>query len=91
MNKHKFEKYFDGVYFNFQNSQPHLFKEKTIKKLKIDTYIDDDLDLAIYLSKKIPTLKIYWLRDGRKKEGPLPKNIIAITDLKELEKIINGE
>ncbi len=84
----KLENYFDGVYFNFENKQPHLFKEETIKKLKIDTYIDDDVDLALYLSKKIPTLKIYWLKDGRKKEGPLPTNITAISTLKELEKHI---
>ena len=88
LKKNKLENYFDGVYFNFENKQPHLFKEETIKKLKIDTYIDDDLDLALYLSKKIPTLKIYWLKDGRKKEGPLPKNITAISTLKELEKYI---
>lgn len=92
MKKYGLNNYFSGVYFNFKNNQPHIFKEETIKKLKIDTYIDDDLDLAIYLSKKIPTLKIYWLKDGRKKEGPLPKNVIAISNLKELEKYIqNGK
>lgn len=92
LEKYKLEKYFDEVYFNFENKQPHLFKEETIKKLKIDTYIDDDLDLTLYLSKRIPYLKIYWLRDGRKKEEPLPQNITAITNLKELEKYItNGK
>ncbi len=92
MEKYKLEKYFDGVYFNFLNQQPHAFKEETIKKLKIDTYVDDDLDLALYLSRKIPDLKIYWLRDGRKNEGPLPKNVTAITNLKELENLIaNGK
>jgi hypothetical protein len=88
MEKHKFKDYFDGVYFNFENKQPHLFKEETIRNLKIDTYIDDDLDLVLYLSKKIPDLKIYWLKDGRKKNDQLPKNITAISSLKELEKFI---
>ncbi len=84
LKKYDLDKYFDGIYFNFEDKQPHLFKEQTIKNLKIDTYIDDDLDLSLYLAQKMPTLTIYWVRDGRKKEGNLPKNVIAIKDLKEL-------
>ena len=33
----KLENYFDGVYFNFENKQPHLFKEETIKK-RLEVY-----------------------------------------------------
>lgn len=84
LERYKLNSYFDGIYFNFENKQPHLFKERTIKNLKIDTYIDDDLDLSLYLAQKMPNLTIYWVRDGRKKEGDLPKNVIAIKDLKEL-------
>ncbi len=84
LTKYNLNKYFDGIYFNFENKQPHLFKEQTIKNLKIDTYIDDDLDLSLYLAQKMPNLTIYWVRDGRKKEGNLPKNVVAIKDLKEL-------
>jgi len=84
LKKYDLNKYFDGIYFNFEDKQPHLFKEQTIKNLKIDTYIDDDLDLSLYLAQKMPNLTIYWVRDGRKKEGNLPKNVIAIKDLKEL-------
>lgn len=92
LEKYKLKKYFDGIYFNFDNKQPHVFKEETIRKLKIDKYIDDDLDLALYLSKKIPRITIFWLKDGRPDEGPLPKNVIAIKDLKELKKYIgNGK
>lgn len=88
LNKYKLDKYFDGIYFNYNNQQPHAFKEETIKKLKIDTYIDDDLDLAFYLAKKIPTLKIYWVKDGRHEEHDLPKNITAVKDLEELYNFI---
>jgi len=84
LKKYDLNKYFDGIYFNFEDKQPHLFKENTINNLKIDTYIDDDLDLSLYLAQKIPNLTIYWVRDGRKKESNLPKNVIAIKDLKEL-------
>jgi hypothetical protein len=89
LEKYELNSYFDGVYFNFQNQQPHIFKEQTIRKLKIDTYVDDDLDLALYLSKKNPTLKIYWIGDGRKADGPLPKNVFVIKDIKELHVLLN--
>ena len=88
LNKYKLKQYFDGIYFNYDNKQPHIFKEATIKKLKIDTYVDDDLDLAIYLSKKIPTLTIYWVTDSRKSVITLPKNVIPIQNLKQLYRIL---
>lgn len=84
--KYNLSKYFDGIYFNYKNRQPHIFKETTIKKLKIDTYIDDDLQLSLYLSKKIPELTIYWVRDKRRKPEVLPKNVISISNLSELKK-----
>lgn len=88
LKKSKLKSCFEGMYFNFDNEQPHLFKLKMIKKLKIDTYIDDDLDVALYLSEQIPKLKIYWVTDGRSKETKLPTNITAIKNLKELEKYL---
>ena len=51
-----FDKYFSGVYFNYEDMQPHLFKYQMIKNLKLDYYIDDDLDLLKYLDgRKIKT------------------------------------
>lgn len=88
LKKYNLDNYFNGIYFNYENQQPHLFKEETIQKLKIDTYIDDDFDLSLYLSKKIPKLKIYWITDGRSKETKLPTNITAIKNLRELEKYL---
>lgn len=89
LKKYKLHNYFDGIYFNYENQQPHLFKEQTIKKLKLDTYIDDDLQLSLYLSKKIPSLTIYWVIDGRSNSPILPRNVIAINDLRELKNYIH--
>ena len=89
LKKYKLDTYFDGIYFNYENQQPHLFKEQTIRKLKIETYIDDDLDLSLYLSKKIPTLSIYWVRDGRKPDAELPNNVKAIKNLTALVKLVD--
>lgn len=77
-------KYFNDIYFNYNNIQPHIFKENTIRKLKIDIYIDDDLDLALYLAKRNPKLTLYWIKD-REINAKLPKNITPIKDLSELQ------
>ncbi len=81
--KEKLDQYFTNAYFNYNNLQPHKFKEQTIRKLKIDTYIDDDLDLAIYLSKKIPSLRLFWIHNGKIPKREVPQGIIPIKDLSD--------
>lgn len=89
IDKYSLEKYFDGIYFNYENIQPHIFKEKTIKKLRIEVYIDDDLHLAMYLARKIPSLKIFWVNDGNDTRVKMPNSITAIRNLEELEKYLD--
>lgn len=89
LKKYSLNTLFDGIYFNYNNEQPHEFKEKTIKKLRIDTYIDDDVQLALYLSKRIPSLRIFWVSDGRSKIEKMPKNIITIRSLSELNNYLD--
>jgi len=84
LDKYSLNQYFDGIFFNFENKQPHIFKEQTIKKLKIDTYVDDDLDLSLHLASKLPYLKIYWVCGNKKTMTQLPNNVRPIKDLKEL-------
>ena len=69
---HKLGKHFKEIYFNYDNLQPHLFKEQTIKKLDINIYVDDDIDLILYLSAKIPKLMLFWIMNEQKKIS-LPK------------------
>lgn len=83
IDRYKIEKYFQKIFFNFSDNQPHEFKEELIKKLKIEKYVDDDLDLSLYLAKKIPQLNVYWLSDSRREVKTLPKNVIHIRNLKE--------
>lgn len=52
-------KYFSDCYFNDKNEQPYLFKEKMIKKLKLDLYIEDNWDIVDYLSSS--GQKVFWL------------------------------
>lgn len=59
--KHQFNKIFDEMFFNFANEQPHIFKNRIIKNLKLDYYIDDDLSLLNYVAKHNPQTTFFWL------------------------------
>lgn len=72
---------FKKVYFNDEDKQPHLFKDEVIKNERIEKFIDDDLDLLLYLSGKNPTVEFYWV--GPSETETLTPNITEIRDLKE--------
>jgi len=63
--KIKGEKFLKGYYHNIKNEQPHLFKEKMIKKLNLDIYVEDNWDIVNYLNKvtkkEIKQTKIFWI------------------------------
>lgn len=80
--KHGFNKIFDAMFFNFENKQPHLFKHGVITKLKIDRYVDDDLSLLEFLSKKNKKTKFFWLNE--KTEKIMNSNLIAVTHLSKM-------
>lgn len=82
--RYNFEKIFDAMYFNYSNDQPHKFKEEIIKKLNLDMYVDDDLQLLEYLIKKNPTTKFFWF--NKKLSKKINSNLYAITNLKEMFK-----
>ena len=82
--KYGLDKIFKGLYFNFEDSQTHFFKNKIIQQLKIDRYVDDDLQLLEYLAVKNPKTKFFWLND--KQSGSIAKNLFAIQHLSEMIK-----
>lgn len=82
INIHGFDKIFDHMFFNFENKQPHIFKDDIIKKMHIDRYVDDDLDLLYYLAKHNPTTIFYWF--NKKKSEKLKDNLFAITHLRDI-------
>lgn len=80
--KHKLEKIFHRLYFNYDNLQPHLFKLETIKNLKLDKFVDDDLHLLKYIASRNNHVKLYWL--NKKINKKISNNIQGITSLKEM-------
>ncbi len=51
---------FKEVYYNKNDEQPHLFKERMINKLKLDAYIEDNFDIVTHISKTTPA-HIMWI------------------------------
>lgn len=82
--KHDFESIFKEMFFNFNNEQPHLFKERVIKKINIHKYVDDDLALLLFLAKKNKKTKFFWL--NKKLTKLITENLTAITNLKSILK-----
>lgn len=79
---YKLASLFDGMYFNFDDKQPHVFKDHMLKELKIDRYVDDDLLLLQFLAKENPTTKFYWF--NKKEKKLLAKNLFAIIELSDV-------
>lgn len=55
-------KIFSGFYFNTDNEQPYEFKEKMIKKLQLDVFVEDNWDIVRTLATNLYSqTKIYWI------------------------------
>jgi hypothetical protein len=52
---------FKDIYINLKNEQPHIYKERMIKKLKLTVFIDDDLYLIGYLKENLKDVKIFYV------------------------------
>ena len=87
--KHQLDKIFDEMFFNFANEQPHIFKNRIIKNLKLDYYIDDDLSLLKYVGRHNPKTKFFWVTESKKM--PLPKNIVISQKLADIFSKISKE
>lgn len=59
-----FPNLFSEIITNSQNEQPHIFKERVIKEKKMDIYVEDNIDIVLYLNRLNrlnPSLKIFWI------------------------------
>jgi len=81
--KYSLDKIFNEMYFNFGNTQPHIFKNEIIKKLDLDLYIDDDLSLIKHVAKDNTKTRFFWLNNNNQKQA-LSNNIFAIPSLSEI-------
>lgn len=75
---------FEKISINLENEQPHKFKEKMIKKMKIEIFIDDDFSLIKYLAISSPDKKFFCI-DGKKHKQA--ENLVCLST--SLEEIFN--
>lgn len=83
--RYELDRIFDGLYFNYENKQPHIFKNEVIKGLNLHLYVDDDLSLVNYVAKHNRNTKFLWL-NYRGEDKPMEKNVESITRITELFK-----
>lgn len=52
LKKHGVEGLFKEIHLNKENEQPHLFKERMLKRLNLDYFVEDNWDIVNYLNSK---------------------------------------
>lgn len=60
LERHDLISVFASVNVNENYDQPHLFKEKVVTKLRLDYYLEDNLDIVEYLRQK-KSVKVLWI------------------------------
>lgn len=86
LKRYKLEAIFEEMIFNFADQQPHIFKDRVVEKLNLDAYIDDDLELLLFLQKRNKKTKLFWLT--QQKSSLKPAGIEIISKLSDLTKYI---
>jgi hypothetical protein len=46
---------------NAEDDQPHLYKEKMVRKFDLDVFVEDNLDIVRHLQKSFPNKDIIWI------------------------------
>ncbi len=54
------ENKFASINVNHLSEQPHLYKQRVVEGLKLDFFVEDNLDIVEHLSKSTGT-KIFWI------------------------------
>ncbi len=80
--RYQLDKIFRELFFNFNDEQPHLFKDAIVKHLRIERYIDDDLPLLTYLADNNPEVNFFWYNPTLNKT--LSKNLFATTHIESI-------
>lgn len=81
-------KFLKGIFHNKDDEQPHIFKERMLKKLKLDYFVEDNLNIVDHLHRNTKT-RIFWIYNifdkrvkYQYKHPTLKSAILAIFDKK---------
>jgi len=61
LDRQKVTKAFETININRNHDQPHQFKEKLIKEMGLDYFVEDNWDAVEYLLQNCPKTKILWI------------------------------
>ena len=78
LKKRKINGLFKEVFINLKDEQPHLFKERKLKEIGAEIFVDDDCLLADYLTEKCK-IKIFCFT--AKDECTKAKKVYKIEDV----------
>ncbi len=82
LRKYEILPYFQKIFLNSKDEQPHIFKQKIINRVKIDLYIDDDLNLLEHLRKNCVKTGLLWYHpDANKSHIDHIKQISSLTQV----------
>lgn len=74
------EKLFRTVNITSGNEQPHLFKERMIKDLQLDVFIEDNFDIVQHLVASNLNAKIIWISNALDKNIVYPHKYFSLAD-----------
>lgn len=81
--------YCTAYHHNKTNNQPHVYKEEMMRKYNFDVFVEDNLDIVLYLNKKFPGKKVIWIYNMLDKnvsyEPKFPNLVQAIEYISSLD------
>lgn len=83
---------FKQCFMNEKDEQPHLFKKRKIKELKLDYFVEDNWDIVQYLNTTFnsdkPKLKIVWISNFFDFKKEYKNKFLSLTNVfKDLFKV----
>jgi len=88
--QNKLEKTFKGVFYNSKDEQPHEFKERMIKKLSLNMYVEDNFDIVNHLTKTTPA-EILWIYNILDRKTVFPRKFPHLKDVVDFLKSLKHE
>lgn len=64
--------YCAGCFHNEMDDQPHFYKAERMKMLKLDVFVEDNLDIAMHLKEQYPDKQVIWIYNILDKDKDFP-------------------
>lgn len=74
----KADELFLDCYMNDKDEQPHLFKERIVKQLELDVFVEDNWDIVRYLDGCCRDVNLYWITNIIDKKYPFPQKYLSL-------------